>query len=613
MSQNLPRVQTFNGLVSELLPASLAPWLAPPLEFALALRRLGKLYASLPTVQSPSEFADVALKRLQVDWTIHGELGSDLQTGPLLVVANHPYGVIDGLLLYRLLSERRSDVRVLGNRWLTRVPEFSEAVFAVDVLAGRSAVAANAQVLRESVRWLRSGGVLLAFPAGEVASFNPPSRTVADPAWHPAIATLARLSRAPVLPVHISGRNSLLFHAAGLMHPRLRTALLAREVLNKARRMIAVRLGRVLPCEPIDGPEADQRLLTCMRLAVHQVGCAATSTGSSLAHSHRARVVPLKRKLERPVVGALPISELRADVAALPISQRIASNGDFEVWHARAVQLPAVLQEIGRLRELTFRVVGEGTGRSSDLDLFDDYYEHLFVWNRERGEVVGAYRAGAVGAIVAKLGSRGLYTSTLFSFDRRLLPALGDAVELGRSFIAPAYQRTFSPLLLLWKGIAGYVVRHPDFRTLYGTVSISNDYSPVARALITGFLGRRYADDQLARYAVPRNPLPNDPRSRLFRREGAGIESVDALDAALMGLEMNGKGMPVLLRQYLKLGARVIAFNVDAAFGHSIDVLVAVDLLGTDPKVLTKYMGHANAERYRSLHAVRLSDVKTVA
>jgi putative hemolysin len=253
------------------------------------------------------------------------------------------------------------------------------------------------------------------------------------------------------------------------------------------------------------------------------------------------------------------------------------------------------MQEIGRLRELTFRTVGEGTGRARDLDLYDSYYDHLFVWNRGAGEVVGGYRIGAVDRIYERFGTRGLYTHTLFDFRRSLLPSLGPALEIGRSFVRPEYQRSFAPLLLLWKGIAAYVVTHERYRVLFGPVSISNDYSSASRALITGFLRAQSADAARSSLVRARNPLPNSGGARLIRREAAEVGRLDALESVVASLEPDGKGVPVLLRQYLKLGARVLGFNVDPAFGNSIDVLVAVDLKRTDPRVLAKYMGRDGA------------------
>ncbi len=516
-----------------------------------------------------------------------------------MVVANHPFGGVEGFYLYALLASLRPDVRVLGNELLGLLPGFAQAIISVNVLAGARAAQRNGAALRQAIRWVSDGGALLVFPAGEVATLDRLTRTVVDPAWHPSVARLLRIAKAPVVPVYVHGANSPLFHAAGLLHPRLRTALLPRELFNKRGRNIPVRVGKVVAPAQLAAINGDEAMCEYLRLHVYALACAAAPP--RIRRERPAAARSSNATLAEPVVA----ERLAAEVAGLAATQRIATNDDLEVWHATASQAPWILQEIGRLRELTFRTVGEGTGRARDLDLYDSYYDQLFVWNRVSHEVVGGYRIGAVDRIYAKYGPRGLYTHTLFDFHRSLLPSLGPALEIGRSFVRPEYQRSFAPLLLLWKGIAAYVAGHPHYRVLFGPVSISNDYSTASRALITGYLRSQNGDAARARLVRPRNPLPNSGGARLIRREAAELGQLDVLETVVASLEADGKGVPVLLRQYLKLGAKVLDFNVDPAFGNSIDVLVAVDLLETDERVLAKYMGRGAADDYRAAHARR--------
>ncbi|MBS0395247.1 MAG: lysophospholipid acyltransferase family protein [Proteobacteria bacterium] len=579
-----------NPLLNRYLPRPVTAVLAPALERLLALRRAERVYAGLPPLHGPVEFAQESLRALGVRFRTEGALAEVAAGGPLIVVANHPFGGIEGLYLYTALAAVRPDVRVLGNELLARLPEFAPALFAVDVLAGTRAVGRNGIAMRQALRHLGGGGALLVFPAGEVAALDRRSRTVVDPPWHASVARLVRLARAPVVPVFVGGSNSPLFHAAGLVHPRLRTALLPRELFNKGGRVVPVRVGRRIEPGAHAAIEGDEQLCEYLRLHVYALACAAAP-----AISRRTRTGPVAPAAAEAVAAPAAPERLAAELGALDVAQRIAANNDLEVWHATAEQAPWLLQEIGRLRELTFRTVGEGTGRARDIDLYDSYYEHLFVWNRAAREVVGGYRIGAVDRIYARYGTRGLYTHTLFDFHRSLLPSLGPALEIGRSFVRPQYQRSFAPLMLLWKGIAAYLVAHPQYRVLFGPVSISNDYSLASRALITGFLRAQSADRRRARLVRARNPVPNSGSARLVRREAAGVGRLDAVESVVASLEPDGKGVPVLLRQYLKLGAEVLGFNVDPAFGNAIDVLVAVDLERTDPRVLAKYMGREGA------------------
>lgn len=590
-------------LLSRFVPRPVAHLIAPPLEMVLALRRLERAYARLEPSDDPLEFAHRALAELKVRFEASGALEEIPAEGPLVMVANHPFGGIEGLYLYTLLAARRPDVRILGNRLLTRVRELAPVLFSVDILGGRAAAVGNAGVMRRAIRWVGAGGALVVFPAGEVSTLDPLSRTVADRPWQPSVARLVTLARASVVPVYVDGSNSPLFHAAGMLHPRLRTALLPRELLNKGNRTIRVTVGRPIARRQIDALDGDGPLIEHLRLRVY----ALAGTGSP-ARRRRLTLAPPPPRAPiavapvQPVRSAVSPDDLARDIGALPAAQRLAVSGDLEVWYAASASVPQVLLEIGRLREITFRAVGEGTGQAMDVDAFDPYYDQLFVWNRATREIVGGYRIGKVDRITEQRGVHGLYTSTLFRYHRALLPSLGAALELGRSFVRPEYQRTFAPLLLLWKGIAGYVVRHPHYRVLFGPVSISNDYTLASKALLTGFLRARHGDPARGGLARARHPLQHGTGERLVKREGAEVGTLEALESVLSSIETDGKGVPVLLRQYLKLGARVIAFNVDPAFGHSIDVLVATDLLALEDKLLVKYMGREGARAYRAAH-----------
>jgi putative hemolysin len=285
---------------------------------------------------------------------------------------------------------------------------------------------------------------------------------------------------------------------------------------------------------------------------------------------------------------------IEADVDALGPATLLES-GPYQVFCAQAKQLPAVLPEIGRLREVAFRQAGEGTGRSRDLDRFDDTYQHLFVWDRVRREVAGAYRLGATDVVAAGGRVEGLYTSTLFDFDTTLLRQIGPALELGRSFVQPAYQRDFSPLLLLWKGISRVVARSKRYRRLFGVVSVSDRYSSTTRSLLVRFLQTHRFDADLGRLVRAKNPPP-PPRGTLV--QSTSVETLADVSSLVRGIEPDGKDIPVLLRQYLKLNAKLVGFTIDAAFGNVLDGLVVVDLADVDPAILAKYMGRAEASTF---------------
>lgn len=282
---------------------------------------------------------------------------------------------------------------------------------------------------------------------------------------------------------------------------------------------------------------------------------------------------------------------LAQQVARLPDTARLLSSGSFDVYCVERSELGPVMGEIGRLRAIAYRAAGEGTGSECDLDAFDDHYLHLFAWNRERGEVVGAYRIGRADRIVEHQGIDGLYTRTLFRYDRSLFEGRAPALELGRSFVRLEYQRHHTALLLLWRGICQYVSRHAQYRVLYGAVSISARYSEMTRRLLIDFLEQNHRHKD-ARLVAAMHPPHRSTRSPL-----ACAATVESLDALIARHEADGKRMPVLLRQYLKLNARLLAFSVDPAFGDALDALMMVDLREVDVSILRRY-SEPRAERH---------------
>jgi len=301
------------------------------------------------------------------------------------------------------------------------------------------------------------------------------------------------------------------------------------------------------------------------------------------------------------IVPPIPKPLLKAEVEALPADQLLAANGPFTVHSARAGQMPWCIQEIGRLRELTFRAAGEGTGKASDIDLFDSYYLHLLVWDAKAEAIVCAYRMGLADEILARYGKRGLYTQSLFKYGARVLRTLNPAIELGRSFVRAEYQRNFAPLLLLWRGIGQFVARSPRYAVLFGPVSISNSYEPLSRRLIVDYLEANSIEAGLARHVKPRRPFRSKAEGRDVA-ELSGLRDIEELSRAIERIEPDHKGVPILLKHYLKLGGRVLGFNTDDQFGDALDGLIMVDLRASDPRMLARYMGEEGAAGFLAYH-----------
>ena len=567
-----------------------------PLESLFGFPVLNDVYAGA----APAErFCERALEILGVRARVSdADLSLVPAAGPLIVVANHPFGGVDGLILLAMLQRVRPDVKVLANRVLARVPELGPNSLFVDAFGGPGAAARNAGSLKAAMTWVRGGGVLGVFPAGEVSHFSLRRRHVADPEWNATVGRLALLTGATVLPVFFAGRNSLLFQAAGVMHPRLRTAMLPRELLRMRGRRVDVRIGTPIPPERLARFNSGADVTTYLRVRTYLLGARRDAPAVPAARRRGPR--------QEPVGIAQDTGVLAAEVAALPAEAELARSGALSVFHASATGASAILREIGRLREITFRASGEGTGKPLDLDRFDDHYRHLFVWNRDRRELVGAYRMGATDEIVPVFGAAGLYTSTLFRYRRALLDQIGPALELGRSFVRPEYQREYAPLLLLWRGIATYVARNPRYRMLFGPVSISNDYHCLTKQLLVTFLRLNRSLPNIGRLVRPRNaPRIAAPRQWDGRLAAAVVRDIADVDELVGEIEGDRRrpGVPVLLRQYLKLNARLLGFNVDPAFADVLDALMLVDLTAVEPAVLARYMGREAVAGFRAHHA----------
>jgi putative hemolysin len=566
----------------------------------LALPPLTRVYRALEHCQNISEFTGKALDIVGVSH--HVEM-ADLQRipaqGAAIVVANHPYGGLEGLLLMHLLLQRRLDVRLLANELLWRIPELRPILIPVDVL-DPSRKLANLAGLRAALAHVKSGGLLAMFPAGAVSYLQ--GTRIIDPTWNATAARLIRKCNAPVTPMHFAGRNSRGFQLAGMIHPLLRTALLPRELVNKRDHQINVSIGNAIPAAHIQAITDDAVLATQLRLQTYALA-KPRATKRTNATAPRSSV--------KDIAPAIAPSLIAAELESLPAAQHLIDGNGLRVVYAQARQLPWTLQELGRLRELTFRAAGEGTGHAADIDLFDNYYTQLICWNPATREIVGGYRLGAVDQILKCYGLRGLYTHTLFKFGRGLLhhPAMagGMALELGRSFVRLEYQRSFAPLLALWRGISAYVVRHPQYRVLFGPVSISNDYLPASRLMLVEYLKQHCLDTELSRLIKPRTPVRRRHPLTGLSKDFAQLPDLDTLSALMSQLEPDQKGVPVLLRQYLKLGGKLLGFNLDTQFGDAIDGLIMVDLPKTDLKTLQKYMGREEAVSYLARHGIELT------
>ena len=534
------------------------------------LKRLEKIYANTAHL-SDLEFTDAVFRELDLEIEVPPEdLDHVPQEGGVVFVANHPYGAIDGLALVKILGERRPDLKVMANFLLRQLAPLSDRFIGVNPLEGISSQS-SFQGMRQALAHVTEGHALGVFPAGEVSSWRTDVRSVADPRWKTPVIKILQRAEVPVVPVWFDGANSLVFQMLGMIHPNLRTLVLPNEMLRMRGRTVRMRIGKPISAKDVTAFGNAENLARYLRAKTYALG-----SGMQVKREFFAPLrFPSKPK---EVVDHVGQEALAKEIAAIE-DLRINQQAEFDLYLASSHRIPGILREIGRLRELTFRAAGEGTNKAIDLDEFDLYYEHLFLWDREKQQLVGAYRIGDGRKIMARYGKRGFYTSTLFRMDRPMERVLRRSFELGRSFISPEYQRQRLPLFMLWRGLLLHLIANPDQHYLIGPVSISGTYSRFSRTLIMEFVRLNHYDHELAKHVHPRHrfriKLDKADSEALVQASKADLKKMDRLIAEI---DPHETAMPVLLKKYLLLNARIIGFNRDPKFNDALDGLMVLDL-----------------------------------
>ncbi|MBW3697426.1 lysophospholipid acyltransferase family protein [Vibrio sp. T187] len=557
-------------------------------EWATGLSKLDHLYQQRPEKLSSFEFMNHTLDALNIAYDVEsGTIDHIPSEGPVVIVANHPLGAIEGVILADLIGSVRQDVKVLANQLLKRLPELDDLFIGIDVFNGKGSQHTNSKAVRDAHRHLADGGLLIVFPAGEVSAYPKGEKKLTDIEWSKSVAKFVKRNQATTVPIFISGKNSELFYQAGRVHPLLRTALLGRELLNKQAKTISISIGSAIPFSEVKGFEKDVDIVSYLRLNTYLMSKSDEVNLDTDSAPH----------FNTPIIEPVNAIELQREIDALPSSLLLLEQGEFSVYYSPSHHIPKLMQEIGRIREESFREVGEGSGLACDVDEYDLYYNQLFVWHNGNRELVGAYRMGLVDELIAEHGLQGLYSRSLFNYDESFITKLDNSIELGRSVVSKNYQRSLNSLLLLWKGIATFVARNPKYTHLFGPVSISNDYSHTARQLMAATLSIHHYDQEKATLVSASSPLRSNNNVFWQTHLLSSLASVPLLSKVLARMEQ-GKGLPVLLRQYLGMNGKLVCFNVDPAFNNALDGLIVVNLKKVPLKTLGKYMGKDEAKTY---------------
>ncbi|MBM3919249.1 MAG: GNAT family N-acetyltransferase [Sphingomonadales bacterium] len=519
---------------------------------------------------------------------------------PLLLVANHPMGGIEGIVLVALALSRRPDTRFLYSSFLGQIEGVGDTLLPISSGGDSAGRELNRNSMREAIRHLSSGGCLAMFPGGD-PHMRGVMRRKHESTWSPHAGDLAKKSGAVVLPVCFGLWPSPPLSWVGGIRSKMRPLVWSTRLAGQKGRKIHVAMGWLIPSPVLksfsDRSVCSDFLLLASRVCGEQYGLLPKKF-SILQGVWDRFSTENDLKPQILLAPAVNPGSIAAELSSLPSESMIQMEGDFQMFYVRAVDIPHTLREVGRLREYSFRAIGEGTGKALDLDEFDEYYTHLLVWDRSRQRLVGAYRMGRA------LPNRKRYVETLFQISNPLIRHLSNALELGRSFITAEYQVHSGVLNLMWKGIAKVVAQNPEHPLLYGPVSISGHFHPVSRALILYYLKQNHFDTRNARFV--RAPVP----PKLHRKQlgvdleciARGIRSMDQLSALVSVLEKDGKGVPPLIKHYTRLGGRFLSFGVDEHFGNAVDGLLLLDLRNTPFALLKRFMGETVAKSFVKQH-----------
>ena len=563
----------------------------------LKISTINKFYKRNKHLQGV-DFLDSILDEFQIKFEIPEEDLKRLpKEGPYITVSNHPLGGIDGILLLKLMLEQRGDFKIIANFLLHRIEPMKPYIMPVNPFEDRKDVKSSIAGFKNSLLHLRDGHPLGIFPAGEVSTYRD-GKLVIDRPWEEAAMKLVKKAEVPVVPIYFHAKNSKLFYKLSKISDTFRTAKLPSEVLTQKRRTVKVRIGK--PISVTDQKEHGtlDEFSEFLRRKTYMLSHAFEDEPRILDNISSTLKTPKPPKsIVTPVENGLMTKEVDALRKG---DSRLLQSKNYEVFLAQADKIPNILREIGRLREITFREVGEGTNEAIDLDTFDNYYHHMFLWDNESKVLAGAYRMGLGSKIFEQHGINGFYLQDLFRFEPELHKMMSQSIEMGRAFIIKEYQQKPMPLFLLWKGIVHTTLRYPDHKYLIGGVSISNQFSNFSKSLMVEFMKSHYYDPYIAQYVHPKKEfkvkLKDADKDFVFDEAEADLNKFDKF---IDEIEPGALRLPILLKKYIKQNARLVAFNVDPLFNNSVDGLMYIRIADLPESTVKPVMEEFQAELER--------------
>ena len=539
-------------------------------------------------------FLNGILDEFQIEFEIPEEdLKRIPKNGAFITVSNHPLGGIDGILLLKLLLEHRPDYKIIANFLLHRIAPLKPYVMPVNPFENHKDAKSSLLGLKSSLQHLQDGRPLGIFPAGEVSTYRD-GKLMVDKPWELGAVKLIKKAEVPVIPIYFHAKNSWLFYILSKISDTFRTAKLPSELLSQKNRVIKVRIGKPISVKDQQEYKDINSFYEYLRKKTYMLANPFEKKTQNILSTQNLKIaIPPKK-----IISQKNIQGCIKEVASLRKNgKRLLQSKNYEVFFASAKEIPNLLQEIGRLREITFRDIGEGTNKAIDIDKFDKYYHHLFLWDQEVKALVGSYRMGLGKDIYKKHGIAGFYIQTLFRLEPELHGMMEQTIEMGRAFIIKEYQQKPMPLFLLWKGIVHITLRYPEYKYLMGGVSISNQFSDFSKSLMIEFMKSHYYDPYIAQYIQPKKEfkvkLKDADKDFVFDAAKADMQKFDKV---IDEIEPGALRIPVLIKKYVKQNARLVAFNVDPKFNNAVDGLMYIKVSDIPESTVKPVMEEFQAE-----------------
>ena len=546
---------------------------------------------------SEVEFLNAILDEFQIKFEIPEEDFKRLpKDGAYITISNHPLGGIDGILLLKLMLEKEPNFKIIANFLLHRIEPMKPYIMPVNPFENHKDAKSSVIGIKETLRHLSDGKPLGMFPAGEVSTYKD-GKIVVDKPWEEGAIKIIKKANVPVVPIYFHAKNSTLFYFLSKLNDTLRTAKLPSELLTQKKRVIKVRIGKPISVAEQNEFTSIEEYGEFLRKKTYMLSNAFEKESKLISTD----LLKLPKSSPKQIVKPANHEQILEEIAALREQDcRLLQSKNYEVFLITADKIPNILHEIGRLREITFREVGEGTNESIDLDKYDQYYHHMFLWDDEAQIIAGAYRMGLGSQIYSKYGIDGFYLHDLFRFEPELYDMMNKSIEMGRAFIISEYQQKPMPLFLLWKGIVHTTLRHPEHKFLIGGVSISNQFSEFSKSLMIEFMKSHYYDPYIAQYIHPKKDykvkLKDADKDFVFNETEADLNKFDKI---IDEVEPGNLRLPVLIKKYIKQNARVVAFNVDPLFNNAVDGLMYIKIADLPESTVKPVMEEFQAELER--------------